>query len=1052
VRQAEDIQTGRADLERIEKRLRGLPLKRSSFAVSLYGEAGIGKSYVVQKLLRSSACSQLSLHATAPLTTWVNAAPRPRKLPAWAEAAFQKWEHGGFIEESLLLDALVAALGGAAPFVLHVEDLHEASTDRLEWLTKLGEALVRTRGVAMIVTSRVQPPAVFEALRLEPMTLDETRALLESEIGTSLPLLCSDWIQTRAGGNPLFTLEFFRHLARQGLAWNDGKRWHWRPPPLDTMPVSVEALIERLLWDATGTDESIATVAALALLGNGLNDGWGSDSSTALIVAVSGLSAEVLTRTTAQLCAEGVLTNAWGFAHPLYREVARSSLRTTDLRQFARRALSWLQTRAPERAIEFIEAAELEPLEALELFNAGIQRLRAEGRTVEAARLEHRSLNLRQAQDRAQTAISALRILHDVDFVIASELLELALSGEHPSALEAAFLAEQLAARGREAQALELLEQLEDAERSGVRWLEWRVRIAALAGNSGTVLELVEAHPALLESRQPEVLQRLVHILASSGRSAEAMAVGVRGLDDLPLSVEERVGLLQTTATAAFYGAQFQEAIELWSQSIDLATVNGLAALAMKTTINRAQALIRIGQKARAETDLKAASELARQFGDRRVHMQSLVLLGVTLTERQDFERAETVLLEALALFPEGRFPELRINAEFALTELYRVWILPQGHFLMCKYARQALRHADETGNLILKLSATLGLSSAELRIGNPRRALELADEAVREAQNHDRHFQEMSALRCRAAALGALQDIGAALESWREAIDLAERLNLPLHAQENRLEVDHLKRDLNGAQERLAWFELNNHPLEAAKARLYFPELNDEIKPLESQLSVPQLSVQLEVLGGMQLNAQPLRGRKRQELLATLLESRIAGRSEVTKLELMDAMYSDSDEDQAANALKETVRLTRQNLGAATIETTANGYALGAIHSDAEEFLETGNTALWRGAYLSGLNPRDEQVSESLHNALLIAAEKQLETNPKDAARLSRYLTAYDPFNLEFLRLTLRALRASDNHKSLNRAYAEARDRLVEVGERLPERWQDFLNATKSA
>ena len=50
------------------------------------------------------------------------------------------------------------------------------------------------------------------------------------------------------------------------------------------------------------------------------------------------------------------------------------------------------------------------------------------------------------------------------------------------------------------------------------------------------------------------------------------------------------------------------------------------------------------------------------------------------------------------------------------------------------------------------------------------------------------------------------------------------------------------------------------------------------------------------------------------------------------------------------------------------------------------------------------------------------------------------------DPYELESLRLTLRALRASANHKSLKGTYARARAGLLEIGEVLPERWADFL------
>jgi hypothetical protein len=45
-----------------------------------------------------------------------------------------------------------------------------------------------------------------------------------------------------------------------------------------------------------------------------------------------------------------------------------------------------------------------------------------------------------------------------------------------------------------------------------------------------------------------------------------------------------------------------------------------------------------------------------------------------------------------------------------------------------------------------------------------------------------------------------------------------------------------------------------------------------------------------------------------------------------------------------------------------------------------------------------------------------------------------------------------LQALRASDNHRSLNRVYEQAKERLLEVGEQLPEDWKVFLRTASSA
>ena len=193
---------------------------------------------------------------------------------------------------------------------------------------------------------------------------------------------------------------------------------------------------------------------------------------------------------------------------------------------------------------------------------------------------------------------------------------------------------------------------------------------------------------------------------------------------------------------------------------------------------------------------------------------------------------------------------------------------------------------------------------------------------------------------------------------------------------------------------------------------------------------------------------AQPVRGRKRQELLAFLLEQRIAGHQEVSKLDLIDALYPDTDETQANANLKETVRAIRAQFGTDVIQTQGNSYSLGEIGSDAETFLHTGDTSLWRGAHLEGeaLFETDGFARENLHLALLGQAQTILETNPEETLRVGKILLAFDVFNLEHLELCVRALQLRNNHKSLNRLYTDTRNQLLEVAESIPERWQDFL------
>jgi len=200
------------------------------------------------------------------------------------------------------------------------------------------------------------------------------------------------------------------------------------------------------------------------------------------------------------------------------------------------------------------------------------------------------------------------------------------------------------------------------------------------------------------------------------------------------------------------------------------------------------------------------------------------------------------------------------------------------------------------------------------------------------------------------------------------------------------------------------------------------------------------------------------LRGLKRKELLALLLEARLRGRGEVTALDLCDALYPLESEEAALGALRATVFKIRSSLGATFITTTPNGYALGAVASDAEAFLQGGDTNLWRGPYLEDipLEGRDENVADVLSRALEARIEVLLEagvpTDLEEAVRLGQLRVRAEPFELGALALACRALEARGNRKALERLYSEARTRMLEVGEVLPEGCAAFLETHSGA
>ncbi|WP_169730659.1 ATP-binding protein, partial [Calidithermus chliarophilus] len=256
-------------ITQLQRHLRAVLSKRPGQALWLWGEAGVGKTFTAQALLRETPCTSLSLQATLPDRALVLALPRPPRRPAWTDVQRELLIQSQHVPARTLVDTLAATLAALAPFVLHLEDLHEAPAERLELVQKLAQAVARLRGVGLLVTSRGEPLEPFKGYRLEPLSAEESERLLLEQAGAPLPREGLGWIFSRAGGNPLFTLEFWRYLARQGFFWSDGQRWRWRTPPDSFVPVSIEALLARTLSGLAEGSAQRAAVEARALLPNG---------------------------------------------------------------------------------------------------------------------------------------------------------------------------------------------------------------------------------------------------------------------------------------------------------------------------------------------------------------------------------------------------------------------------------------------------------------------------------------------------------------------------------------------------------------------------------------------------------------------------------------------------------------------------------------------------------------------------------------------------------------------------------------------------------------
>jgi tetratricopeptide (TPR) repeat protein len=1020
-------------LQQIAGRLTGLTLRRAGIAFGLWGEPGIGKTHTALALLRNTPCQSLSVHATQALEMIVRQMPRPKKISIWLERSLERLLHGETLEIDTLVQTLLGLLSAKAPLILQVEDLHEATDERLAFWKQLALAISRTREVGLIATSRAQPPDGFEVIRLEPLNRTASDALLEVEANAILPAEALAWIFRHSRGNPLFTLEFFRSLARRGFVWSDGLHWHWRIPDRDVLPATVEAMVERSISEACNEPTTREALNARAYL-EGLEPNLKLEAG--VWAHVSGLEPQILERAEQMLRARGVL-NESGFVHPLFREVPVKGLHAKDRRLFATRALEVLPI---EVAAVFIMDAQLGPERSLELLARTAQTSNTPGRWLALA-VEYSS-----GQDRSRLALEAARELTSTDLSQAQQLYRVALEGNADPTVTLEFITFLAPPQPNEAKAL--FEALPEEVRTSAQGLVARFQMMAVFNNMAGIIDCWRNELGSSSDLSPDALVHVIQSLLALDRCDDAIRLADQVLTRVDLSPWQRARLMNRKINAYGQSSRYVQALELTNQVLELLASHGLPGRDVILT-DRAMYQTHLGDHRAARADFEEALQLAHALGRTPTEIEIRGALGELHYESGEYALAEEFLLEAFEYQVHRPIQDYLCDTVNALIELYVAWhSRPSSGLLAQKYARLSLEYANALQTPAYLAASRTYAGFVELEYGSPRRALELALEALGVEVEEHQYFGRWFPTWLEAKARNKLGDHAQGLLLLEQAIAGFGQIGRVVQVNLAGLELDRLRNDVKSARGRLEWFRERGLINAVNQGLRLFPGIASNVSEVSPN---PRTEVQLQVLGPTQVliagKPEPVRGGKRKELLALLLEARIAGRSEVSRLDLFDTLYPDTNEAQASTTLASLVFRLRELFGPNIVVSTEAGYALGGITSDAETFLETGETRLWRGQYLEGSDlGGDETVRETLHLALLNRGEFMLETDPNEVVRVGRLLCAADPYDLESLRLTLRALRASDNHKSLKSTYARARTDLLEIGEVLPERWAEFL------
>ncbi len=1015
----------------LANRLKPVLQKRLGLTLGVWGEAGIGKSYQVRELLQTLACRNLSLHATTPLSVLAKTLPKPKKLALWAESNLKRLGNGESVEASSILDSLGALLAGLAPFILHLEDIHEVDNERLEFIQALAKVVPKIKGVALLITSRREPPEPFIAIKLESLSPEDSDQLLESELKNTLPKEALEFIYSKAAGNPLYTLEYLRYLTRQGFLWNDGKSWHWRKPEQSIMPVTVEALIEQLLNQAKTEPLQqyvLETKAFLPLETN--NETWQK---------VARVNEQELQIAIQELSQCGIFKNNQ-FAHPLFREVTLKILTPERKRNLARRAMNVFEDN-PEQAVLFIDDADLEAEKALGLLENIAASFEQAGKKFEASRFLEKASKYAAGEASGKFALRAAHLSFRAGDARMLELAGQAITflGETDETLQ--VLVQAHATRGERSEVQALLSRFK--QEVNTTWLIQQLFIVGAYDDLESLLATLK-----IEELSESSMYHISYFLMDKGRLREALEMVEHRLKRPDVSVHGKALLQDICASVFYYQGNYQQADVIFSEVIELyKEANTVWDGAVNTLRSRAFARMQMGLYREVLPDLQEALKVYAERGRSVLYGETLGMMAGVYLELAEVDKALEHLTESADIF--GRIPvqSYHVNLFSQLANLYIEHPTGYSAVLAPKYMQLALSCAEELKSTLYEAIAKLTASRVYHFINQLDLALSYANEALQCAEEAGLVELSIEAQTVQALTLSRLGQQNKAQKLLQTALQTAFQRGMVFHVNKISLECDRLNNDIESARTRMQWFEERGLMNGVNIAKRYFPELANTKETREQIIS----GVRLEVLGTLQISGDettPIRGRKRQELLALLLEARLSGRSEVSRLTLLDTLYPDEDEFKASSSLKVIVHNLRETFGESFITTTNTGYALGSCTSDAELFLQTSDTSLWRSVYLEGLElSEDSLVRDSLYMALYEKAKTLLELDTQEAARVGNILVEAEPYNTDYLKTYFTALRLSKNHGKLIRHYREARGRLLEVNETLPETWQGFLS-----
>jgi DNA-binding NtrC family response regulator/tetratricopeptide (TPR) repeat protein len=237
---------------------------------------------------------------------------------------------------------LLVAASWARPLVVAVEDLHWSDPESEQLLEDLTGA-VKGAPLLLAITCRAghrrswpAAPAPVQ-IDLEPLSLEDSRAVLRAALDRAIPDALADVVVARAEGNPFFLEELGRAVVET-------------PELAGATPITVQEVLLSRINRLPADDRRLLQRAAVI----------GKDIPLRLLQALAGpepLGPALARLTAAQLLREGASPSEPGYAfkHVLTQEAAYRTLDPDEQRRLHRRAVEAIEAAYPGRLVEHID-------------------------------------------------------------------------------------------------------------------------------------------------------------------------------------------------------------------------------------------------------------------------------------------------------------------------------------------------------------------------------------------------------------------------------------------------------------------------------------------------------------------------------------------------------------------------------------------------------------------------------------------------------------------------------------------------------------------------